>query len=134
MSRALGYVDLSAGEKVFGLPAIPCWPEHNIKGNPLAQLVESRPLAAFHPAGCPCGDPYGIAYDLGAIEAAEYEPNEVLLHELTHAWQFWIDPEHYTERCVSELERFGYWDAPHEVEARAMARHLNALGVRVWFP
>jgi hypothetical protein len=130
---ACGHVDLSAGEAMFEIPPVPVWQESDIDMSEQFR-TGARALAAFHGPGCSCGRPFGIGYDLRAIVASEHDPNEVLLHELTHAWQFHIDPGGSDARHVEDVAEYGYWDAPHEVEARLIASVFNVAGIRVWFP
>lgn len=129
-----GRVDLSQGERIFDIPAIPVWPEPDLEPGNSANEVGGTTLASFHGPSCRCGRPFGITYDLGAMWRCGADPNESLLHELTHAWQHYRDPEGCARRQAVELQRFGYWNAPHELEARDVAARLNDVGVRVWFP
>ena len=127
--------DLSEGEDILGIPAIPIWEESSLKGNALVANGGATVLAAFHPPCCDCGRQYGIAYDRAAVALNRtYSMNQVLLHELVHAWQYWLDPDNAPAVQRAELEQFGYKNAPHEVEARVLARWLDNVGIRVWFP
>lgn len=130
----VGRADLTQGESVLGLDRIPVWQQRELDGNAL--VAKGGPvLAVFHPPDCRCGRPYGIAYDLYAIGMARsYSVNEVLLHELVHAWQYWLDPLWESDMQQLELKYYGYTDAPHEVEARRVAQRLHETGVQVWFP
>lgn len=131
----LGRVDMTSAERLFGLPmAIPVSAEHNINGTTPSLVDGTVTLAAFHAPGCSCGRPFGICYDPAAIADAGQDTNEVLLHELTHAWQFFVDPGGCAAQHLAELDEYGYWDAPFEVEARFVAESLNRAGVQVWFP
>lgn len=130
-----GRVDLCEVERILALPPIPVWPEANIDGNALVSGGGTAVLAAFHPPTCRCGRPYGIAYDQKAIALdRRYSMNEVLLHEAVHAWQYWLDPEGAPAKWERDDAMFGHEDAPHEVEARVLARRLDEIGVQVWFP
>ncbi|MGZ6570509.1 MAG: hypothetical protein ACXVHB_06070 [Solirubrobacteraceae bacterium] len=129
----LGQVDLSAGEELFGIPSVPVWPEADIEA-PAQLEYAGRTLAAFHGPHCVCGRPFGISYDLEAMRAVGKDPNEVLLHELAHAWQYYLDPGGSQQRQDHDVLTHGYWNAPHEVEARMLAHKAHAAGVRVWFP
>ena len=61
-------------------------------------------------------------------------PNVTLLHEVVHAWQWFSDALSVGARQDNELATHGYWDAPHEVQAREFATLLDQAGVRVYFP
>ena len=130
-----GRAELREAEEILGLAPIPVWQEANLGGNALVAGGGRTALASFHPPCCGCGRAYGIAYDLAAVALDRtYTMNEVLLHECVHAWQYWLDPVGSPAQQQAELERYGYHDAPHEVEARVLARWMDAAGIRVWFP
>lgn len=131
--RLGGHVDLSQAEDIFGIPKIPVWHETDIE-TPTGYASRGGTLAAFHGPNCACGRPFGICFDVAAIKRDGKDPNEVLLHELTHAWQYYLDPDNHGRRATLDELRYGYYYAPHEVEARKVARQLNDAGVRVWFP
>jgi hypothetical protein len=122
--------NLTEAEQLLGLPTIPVHPEAGISPLTLGlSKHEGTPLAIFR--GPKLGIKFGIAYDIDAIREAGEDPNEVLLHELVHALQYFRDPQNAARIAREEIDRFGYDDAPHEVEARVMARHLKDM-VRVW--
>ena len=118
VTNADGY-DLTEALDVLRLDPIPIWPERNINGSGIT-------AAAFHSENCACGRGYGICYDLAMMD----DPNETMLHELTHAWQHARGDCHH----ALELMQYGYWNAPHEREARKVAAALKRHGIRVWFP
>jgi hypothetical protein len=70
--------------------------------------------------------------DLEAILAAGVDPNEALLHECAHAWQWFVTNtptpgrRYQRERwqAITRAERygFGYGDAPHEAQAGSWPR------------
>lgn len=124
-------VDLSAGEALLEIPPVPITQEANLSGTG-GFTVEGSTLASFHGPQCSCGRPFGITYDLDRM-VRHGTPNETLLHELVHAWQYHRDPHNFAERSLDVFE-YGYWNAPHEVEARELAALMDEAGVRVWFP
>lgn len=127
-------VDLSEGEAIFAIPAVPVWQETGLGDRGGGWRKGATTVASFHGPHCDCGRPFGITYDLDAIQECGVDPNETLLHELTHAWQYYLDPAGSEAEYVRQLQVYGYYYAPMECEAREMARRLTAAGVRVWFP
>lgn len=125
-------VDLSAAEHELGIPAVPVWQEANLD-DAVTAAMGGTTLASFHGPRCGCGRPFGITYDLDAM-VRHGSPNNTLLHELVHAWQYHQDPEWSGYRQALDLERYGYFNAPHEVEARRLSRMMDEAGIRVWFP
>lgn len=130
-------IDLSEAEALFGLPFnIPIRPAASIRVDELSTL--DKPMASLTRfVGPPLGQ-FGIEYDLVGLMMSELDGdpgvNEMLLHEVVHAWQWFSDPAGFEARHASELAEYGYWDAPHEVQARQLAHLLNEAGVRVYFP
>lgn len=62
-------------------------------------------------------------------------PNIVALHELVHARQIeQHGPSGQVQLATFEQAIYGYWDAPYEVEARAVADNLHTQGVTVLRP
>lgn len=120
--------DTSAAERLLRIPPVPITAEPDLNGR------DSGTLASFHSPTCNCGRSYGITYDLPRILRSGESPNEVMLHELTHALQCHRDPENVDERHMLERAVFGYYNSPHEREARKVAAELHAAGVQVWFP
>lgn len=120
--------DLTQAEEHFGIPQIPVRPGR----------LESGTLAKFCSPDCNCGGEYGITYDLPQMCLAHMlgseDPNEIMLHELTHAWQHHRDPHNRTAERRMEILFYDYENQPSEVEARKVAAELNAAGVQVWFP
>ena len=74
-------VDLSEAEALLELP-IPI-PIHAVSG--MVGPDGTPVLARFDPRN-------GIDFDADATDRACWDLNEVLLHELVHAWQFFRDP------------------------------------------
>jgi hypothetical protein len=116
------HIDLSEAEALLELP-IPI-PIHAVSG--IVGRDGSKALASFNARN-------GIDYDLAAIEDACWDLNEVLLHELVHAWQFFRDPAGFEANAAAEIAEYGYWDAPYEVEARELAWQMHDAGVQVEF-
>lgn len=119
-------IDLSEAEALLELPVpIPVRP-----AGPDAPLVSDSAQATFiyDPAS------FGIVYSLENCERFRCDPNESLLHELVHVRQWFDDPLGFPARVDRELDEYGYLNAPHEVEARELARMMLEAGVRVYFP
>lgn len=126
-------VDTRAAEELLGIPfRVPLYPSDNIV-NP-AMEPGWRSVAAFNTPDNVSGRPFGIDLDLDLVLAAGFDPDETLLHELVHVWQWLCDPQNFRARIEQELAGYGYVDAPHEVEARELARMMLEADVRVYFP
>ena len=115
-------VDLSEAEAFLGLPT-------PIVVRPLPGIVGADGTAALARFNARSG----IDYDPDAIERGCWDLNEVLLHELVHAWQFFRDPAGFEAKTAAEIAEYGYEDAPHEVEARELAWKMHGAGVQVDF-
>jgi hypothetical protein len=123
-------VDPRAAEELLALPIrIPVRPLE-----PIPAQDGTVCLARFNPPRCDNMRPFGIDFDLPMTLAAGADPNEILLHELVHAWQWACDPEGFATMARREIAEHGYEDASHEVEARELAAKMLEAGVRVWFP
>jgi antirestriction protein ArdC len=123
-------IDLSAAEHILELPPIPVRHVGSID----APIEGAVVLAQFNGPNCENGRPFGIDVDLDVITRAGEDPNEILCHELVHAWQWFNDPAGFMAQARFELATQGYHDAPYEVEARTLAAMMVDAGVRVLFP
>lgn len=122
-------IDLSPFEKEFNMPKIPVWCED----------LGPDTLGSFHPDGCDCGRPYGIALNTPLLETTDRDPNKTLIHEAVHALCHYFYPEamEADKRQTVLLDslvgdEYGYRNSKAEHIANVGSDILQRSGMKLW--